>query len=470
MIAFPTDGAEVDFKYTVIRNPNCNPNDSCAHNGTKLIQVVVNKPDQSLHFLLPGSGVGAPLSIVMLEGDPKPAKLLVNYTKFMSRNGTDFWNSITFKNAHTSYGIVFYAFCIYDDISDAAEITPSEVLSTCRHMLGRNLGWTLTDNSQVKNQQNFIYTAENSTDNNDGMGKIVVNITIPRNENELLDKGTLWLTPGNGLHFEITVDNVTTSKRGRIAPILLPFSRDPVDDSEDFVESTTTSSSGAEPVFNLHLAQRRKLAHFREPGSIDKVRTLGHTPAFVQWRTTCEVTPDRGGRRRGVYRVPRVAVPKGRAKKYQFSLPYAVYGDDFNQKHSPSAASTTVGLRMQTVSLGSRGDGFFAATNFVRWRGVLSMGEPQREDDKGLRSLVAVAIALPIMLLVMLATAGGYFVYHRRQNQRGVNEEEPLLPTQQRESSRQAVLFQCIGGKLRLCRRIPSPQFPRREDEESNST
>lgn len=45
-------------------------------------------------------------------------------------------------------------------------------------MMGKNLLWTLTDNAVGKKPLNFVYTAVNSTDSFDGLGKIVVNVSV----------------------------------------------------------------------------------------------------------------------------------------------------------------------------------------------------------------------------------------------------------------------------------------------------
>lgn len=95
------------IQYKVVLNPDCKKYAECLKNATMLIQIIVQLSNRSIHFLLPGSGKGAPLSIIMLETDAIPDKLHVNWTKFLSRKG-DFYNSISLNGVHTSYGVIIY--------------------------------------------------------------------------------------------------------------------------------------------------------------------------------------------------------------------------------------------------------------------------------------------------------------------------------------------------------------------------
>ncbi len=63
----------------------------------------------------------------------------------------------------------------------------------------------------------------------------------------------------------------------------------------------------------------------------------------------------------------------------------------------------------------------------------------------------------------MLSVAGGYYVYRRRFAQVEGGDQENLIPPQQQ---RPAMLLPTFGGRLRLCRRIPSPQLSHNGDEE----
>lgn len=65
---------------------------------------------------------------------------------------------------------------------------------------------------------------------------------------ELPDTGVYSLTPGKGLIFEVTLDNLLTKDSERVAPIILPFSQDPVNLNEDFVDTLSLSKSGQDTV------------------------------------------------------------------------------------------------------------------------------------------------------------------------------------------------------------------------------
>lgn len=95
-------------------------------------------------------------------------------------------------------------------------------------------------------------------------------------------------------------------------------------------------------------------------------RVFGHTPAFMQWTMTCEVSVDGVAKRRATTN-PRMQILSKMEGKYRYSLPLAVYGDAFNQKHNPDQVNASVGVRLQPVSFGNPHDGFYTATNFIRW-------------------------------------------------------------------------------------------------------
>ena len=79
------------------------------------------------------------------------------------------------------------------------------------------------------------------------------------------------------------------------------------------------------------MAQRQTARDYLEPGVPNDLRVLGHTPAFLQWESTCEVNAD-GNEKRNAGLGLRMKVPSKWSKKYHSSLPYALYGDNFNQR------------------------------------------------------------------------------------------------------------------------------------------
>ncbi|KAL5109795.1 hypothetical protein TcWFU_001242 [Taenia crassiceps] len=361
--------------------------------------------------------------------------------------------------------MILYEFCTYSDVNDDARLTPGDIQSQCRHMLGKNLLWTLTDNAVGKNPIHFVYTAVNSTDALDGLGKIVVNISFPRDKLELEQKGVWSLTPGNGLLFDITIDSVKVPEQGRVAVLLLPFSQDPLQIDEDFTESMVPSGNGRETLFNLHLGQRQILSESRSPYMPEmEPRVFGHTPAFMQWTTTCEVSMDGVAKRRANADF-RMQIPRKMGSKYRYSLPFAVYGDAFNQKHNPDQVNKSVGVRLQAVSFGNPRDGFYTATNFIRWRGILSMGEPAEPTEKKFGSILAVGIALSLMLLAMTSVTVGILMYRRNKARRSEGADEPLLPPEDNSITHSVIHLPHFRSRLCLLRRIPSPRLSRCDEE-----
>nr|CDS30870.1 lysosomal protein NCU G1 B [Hymenolepis microstoma] len=462
--------------YKIYRNPNCTVANNCTLNETKIIQVIVKQPNKTIHFLLPGNDSRAPISVIMLEADANADQVSVNWTKFLSQSG-GIASSISLKGVHTSYGFIINEFCVYIDFNDAAVITPDDISRQCLHMLGKNLIWQLIDNANGQNPVKFVYTAVRSNDTEDHFKNVTVSFLFPRSEADLPKGSSLYLTPKMGLLFEIIIDRVQTPDHGRIAPILIPFSQDPVNVKEDFLQTISLTNDYKEKLYNLHLARRKTVAKVKDTAS---VKVLGHTPAYMQWETVCEVLPN-GHAKRGVYTAPRFLIPKRTPPKYKYSLPVAYYGDTFVQNKTDNPENTTVGARLQALVFGTPHDGFYSATKFVQWRGVLSMGEPVEIPDRRTQVRLALAIVIPLMILVTLATIAVIFVFKRRQNNQSDGSTEPLLPTNENPSVvRYAIDLpcfrgrQCLGGRLCLNRRQSltppaSPELPRNEVNENEN-
>ncbi|VDL33214.1 unnamed protein product [Hymenolepis diminuta] len=436
--------------YKIYRNPSCTPANNCTLNETKIIQIIAKHPNKTLHFLLPGNNPAAPLSVIMLEADANTDQLSVNWTSFLSQKG-GFSNSTSLEGVRTSYGFIINQFCTYTDINDSAEITPDDISRQCLHMLGKNFNWQLIDNAGGQNPVKFVYTALSSNDTQDGLGNVTVSVS-------------------SGLC--IFIDGVKTSDHGRIAPILIPFSQDPVHVNEDFLQTTSLTDDYEEVLYNLHLARRKIVATAKDTVG---VRVLGHTPAYMQWETVCEVTPN-GQTKRRVYTAPRLRIPTKTAGKYKYSLPLAYYGDTFIQNRGDAYENTTVGARLQALTFGTPHDGFYASTKFVRWRGVLSMGEPVEIPDRTDQVRLGLAITIPLMLLITVTIVVAFVVKRRRTNQND-GSTEPLLqrnedPVMPRFGIDLPCLrgHSCLGGRLCLNRRrsLASPTLPERPRDEDN--
>ena len=85
------------------------------------------------------------------------------------------------------------------------------------------------------------------------------------------------------------------------------------------------------------------------------------------------------------------------------------------------------------------------------------MGEPLEIPGKRSPSLMAVGIALPLMLLLMLATILGVRVYRRRQDQRRGGPEEPLLARDDDD----VIRLSCLGNHWCPFQQHSSTHLPR---------
>ncbi|KAL7064730.1 hypothetical protein AAHC03_04631 [Spirometra sp. Aus1] len=406
----------------------------------------------------------------MLEAS-NSKELQVNWTAFLSRNTSLLHDSIKLDSKLNSYGIILNEICTFNDTNDDAEITDLQLQRECLRFLGKNLQWnhTVTRNAR---SITFLYTANHSLESRDHFGKdgiVIVNITIPKSAEGLQGKEDFSLVPGRGISLELTVKNLLLEERTRVAPILLAFSEQPLEEDENFVSALEIDRSGQETLMNLFLARRRKVESYGYTGMRDLLgirESDDRTPAFIQWRTTCQVENSSSpSASRQVHAGPQLRVAKSYAKKYSHSLPYALYGDRFNQQQQ----QTPIGLRLQAITFGTPKDGFYMKTGYVSWQAILSMDDPTRGGDYRLASILGATISVVVMAFVLPLAIFAALRYKRRLQSPPQEDRQPILDsndnTEHRNPSESpfGILLSC-GGRLRICRKIQSPD-PGRDSE-----
>ncbi|VDN09020.1 unnamed protein product [Dibothriocephalus latus] len=298
-------------------------------------------------------------------------EIQVNWTGFLSQNNS-LHESIKLDSKINSYGIILNEICPFSDDNDSAQITQFHVETECKLFFGKNLQWNHTI---VRNARaiSFLYMANRSSESQarfDKDGVIMLNVTIPKSADGLQGKEAFSLVPGRGITLELTVKNLLLKKTSRIAPILLTFSEQPVADNENFETSLDMDPSGEETLMNMFLARRRKFESNWYSRMLDLLlrlrQSVGRTPAFLQWRRTCQVENSSApSASRQTHMGPQLRVPKSYPQKYKYSLPFALYGDRFNQ--NPIAGQEPIGLRLQPIAFGTPKDGFYMETEYVSW-------------------------------------------------------------------------------------------------------
>lgn len=76
------------------------------------------------------------------------------------------------------------------------------------------------------------------------------------------------------------------------------------------------------------------------------------------------------------------------------------------------------------------------------------MGEPVEPTDEGFGSIIAVGIALPLMLLVMISVTAGILVYRRHKAKMSEGMDEPLLPQEGNHLTRSVIHLPHFRSRL----------------------
>lgn len=400
------DSVESGMKYQ--KNPNCEP--PCIDNETHVIDVMAYTESKAIHFIFPGVRSELPLSVIIVDSSNIFEHLVVNWTKFLSPNNTDFQHSISLASDGNAYGVIFYEFCAYEDINDEACITSMEMHEVCQHQLSKNLQWIIIKQEFDDQHFNITYMANASNDANDEFlpgGSISVSLLVTKEDNFGPERPALYVRGGYGIRFEIVLDRLKAEAKTRFVPILIAFTNGSLLLDEDFVDAKQPSLEDGLSSTTVYLARRKKLGNRFDRGA-NQLHEKETKPGYLQWKDVAYAQPSKEtNSQRRVSMIQRELVRKHMASKYHWSLPYALFGDRFDQSHKADE-TTKVGLRLQAVTLGTPGDGFYISTNYTSWSGVLSFGEPQSvpsDDHKALKLGFGIAIPLLLLLGVVLFIA-----------------------------------------------------------------
>uniref|UniRef100_A0A0X3PV31 Lysosomal transcription factor, NCU-G1 n=2 Tax=Schistocephalus solidus TaxID=70667 RepID=A0A0X3PV31_SCHSO len=253
VLIFGLSSTEADLvNIHMYTNPNCTT--PCDGSTNFLYDVISRTSKGVVHFILPGNMTKTPISILMVEA-ANSKEIQVNWTRFLNRTTSLFHESIILDSKINSYGIILNEICTFSDINDDAEITELQVQKECLHFLGKNLLWSHTVTRSAR-AITFLYMANHSLESKDNFGKygkIILNITIPKNVDGLQGKEDFSLVPGRGISLELTANNLLLEERTRIAPILLAFAEQPLDYDENFESSLEIDHTGQETVSEVFL-------------------------------------------------------------------------------------------------------------------------------------------------------------------------------------------------------------------------
>ncbi|KER28115.1 hypothetical protein T265_04955 [Opisthorchis viverrini] len=367
---------------------------------------------QVIHFISAADFHVRPPAIIVLHSNFMDSTVSINCTAY-EKNAT-FRNSVKVSAVTASYGLVLYELCDYIDIGDKAELPPD---TDCHNYFGSNLDWELKDampNSANEVTVSFIGTKLN--DSGDLFlpgGSVKVQFTVYAKDTKPYDAFYYEVAGGLCVEVRIVIDRLKAkNEQTRVAPVLLVFSNQSMEDDDDFVQVSGYSRTmfdgplGKLPSQYILLDKRVKAGQ------------MGHDtpPAYIQSVPVSITNPDPVGASHSL-RLANLAYRKlvkhsSTAKKYSRSLVYAYYGDRFNQVHQGSHEGY-VGAREQFVNLGTPKDGFYVASNYSAWTLLLHLGTPDLQPTGSQNPAVVASLTIVGLAVV----AGGAGVAYRRRRQ-----------------------------------------------------
>ncbi|GAB1861691.1 hypothetical protein CAJAP_02770 [Camponotus japonicus] len=373
-------------------NPDCD--ETCRGRNVTTLHLSADGPNDTLHYLW--DFIGNPS--VLLALTPPSTSLNISWEDYLARRE----NSVHFSEKPTySFGMIINKIIEFNDVNDTALIDTADVANiNVLHL--EYFNWqrvSLTQNND------FVYLNMEGNSYHDTAKNIsrYGSIKLSLRGFCTLDHADIvphMLHTENSTQIDIILDNLQTNEtfsNSRFAIELLMV-------------------GGGDPDILMFVDPKKSLDDEHTPGifEIVEVRTPPYRElngalnggAYLQWRPVSynsalrDVTSSTETMQ---YSPKRMSNYTNAVKN---SMLYCYYGN-----------TTNLLLQKLTISLGSKGDGFYKKTNYLTWTFIIGYGTPPEERFSSLVIMI-ISIGLGLPLLIMVIT-GLYLCIRRMPKQHG---------------------------------------------------
>ncbi|XP_029177398.1 glycosylated lysosomal membrane protein-like [Nylanderia fulva] len=373
-------------------NPDCD--DTCRGRNVTTLHLGADGRNDTLHYLW--DFIGTPSLLLALT--PPSTTLNISWENYLARRE----NSLHFSEKPLyTFGVIINKIIEFDDVNDTALIDTANVANVNILPL-EYFNWqrvSLTQNSEFVSLDmegnSYHDTAKNISRN--GSIKLSFRGFCTLDHSDMVPH---MLHTENSTQIDIILDRLQTNKtfsNSRFAIELLVV-------------------GGGDPEILMFVDPKKSLDDEHTPGifEIVEVRTPPYREldsalnggAYLQWRPVSYNSPLRdvtSSTETTQYPPKKVF---GYTSAVKDTMLYCYYGN-----------KTDLLLQSLTISLGSKGDGFYKKTNYLTWTFIIGYGTPPEERFSSLVIMI-ISIGLGLPLLIMVIT-GLYLCIRRMPKQNG---------------------------------------------------
>ncbi|KER26136.1 hypothetical protein T265_06552 [Opisthorchis viverrini] len=390
-------------------------------------------------------------SVLIIHSSNQSAYLHVNWS-LLNSEPSDPTEAIVVDGITQSYAVTLLDLVEYNDKADTADLSqPQSNATDITYRRFSQLRWNLTSDKLPSNSPPYMLTGDEileitySGNNTDAVfstgGRVDLKFMVSNSKQHNPTKPRIQFVPGLSLQFEISMVSLKTNlSNGRFGLRLGLVSQDPVTEQDDFLYSSTSSindevTPGIFETVNLLLNKRVNAVN----SSLDPAHTPSWPAGFVQSRPVCYISDDSREvktSRNALLAKNRDAVPNLDERKsiLSLTLPYIFYGSRISPSipadGESSVNATAVGLRIQNVSLGTPGDGYYAASEFIVWTASFGLGEPPVDPLSPL--LIGLLVLSTVVIIGSLLFGTLIILVLRHRNRPGrfelLSESESVEP------------------------------------------
>ncbi|XP_012540573.1 glycosylated lysosomal membrane protein A [Monomorium pharaonis] len=394
VVALAESGASTQRMLRSWVNPGCD--EPCRERNVTTLYLRADGPNDTLHYLW--DFIGTPS--VLLAVTAPSAWLNITWDDYLARRP----NSLTFSEKPAySFGVIINKIIEFNDVNDTALINTADVTNT-NALRTEYFNWQRVSLTQ---KSEFVYldmegnSYHDTAKNISRYGSIKLSLrgfcTVDH-----ADMVPHMLHTENSTQVDIILDHLQTNQSfyySRFAVELLAV-------------------GGGDPEIPMFVDPKKSLDDEHTPGIFEvvEVRTPPYreldgalnTGSYLQWRPVSynSASRDVTSSTETVQYPPKQVFNHTTAIKN--TMLYCYYGE----------AADDLLLQKLTVSLGSKGDGYYKKTSYLTWTFMIGYGTPPEESFSSLVIMI-ISIGLGLPLLIMIIT--GLYLCIRRMPKRHGN-------------------------------------------------